>query len=63
MAAPLNEVLAAGIIMLSGWKADMPLADGMCGSGTIAAEAALIARNIAPGKFRKKLRIHEVEGL
>ncbi|MGB8357269.1 MAG: THUMP domain-containing protein [Bacteroidales bacterium] len=50
--APLSEVLAAGIIMLSGWKADIPLVDGMCGSGTIPAEAGLIACNIAPGKFR-----------
>ncbi len=53
VAAPLNEVLAAGIIMLSGWKADVPLVDGMCGSGTIVAEAGLIARNIAPGRFRR----------
>lgn len=51
--APLSEVLAAGIIMLTGWKADTPLVDGMCGSGTIVAEAGLIACNIAPGKFRK----------
>ncbi|MDF1559398.1 MAG: THUMP domain-containing protein [Bacteroidales bacterium] len=51
--APLNEVLAAGMIALSGWKADKPLADGMCGSGTIPAEAGLIACNIAPGKFRR----------
>ncbi len=51
--APLSEVLAAGIIMLAGWKADTALVDGMCGSGTIPAEAGLIACNIAPGKFRK----------
>ena len=51
--APLSEVLAAGMIALSGWKADTPLADGMCGSGTIVAEAGLMAGNIAPGKFRK----------
>lgn len=51
--APLSEVLAAGIIMLTGWKADTALVDGMCGSGTIPAEAGLIACNIAPGKFRK----------
>jgi len=51
--APLSEVLAAGIIMLTGWKADTPLVDGMCGSGTIPAEAGLMACNIAPGKFRK----------
>jgi len=51
--APLSEVLAAGMIALSGWKAETPLVDGMCGSGTIVAEAGLIARNVAPGKFRK----------
>ncbi len=51
--APLSEVLAAGMIALSGWKAEKPLVDGMCGSGTILAEAGLIACNIAPGKFRK----------
>ena len=51
--APLSEVLAAGMIALAGWKADTPLLDGMCGSGTIVAEAGLMAGNIAPGKFRK----------
>lgn len=51
--APLGEVLAAGMIALTGWKADTPLADGMCGSGTIVTEAGLIACNMAPGKFRK----------
>lgn len=51
--APLSEVLAAGMIALSGWRADKPLADGMCGSGTIPAEAGLMACNIAPGKFRR----------
>jgi putative N6-adenine-specific DNA methylase len=51
--APLSEVLAAGIIMLAGWKAETPLTDGMCGSGTIPVEAGLIACNIPPGKFRK----------
>ena len=51
--APLGEVLAAGMLALSGWKAATPLADGMCGSGTIVTEAGLIARNIATGRFRK----------
>lgn len=51
--APLSEVLAAGIITLTGWKAETPLADCMCGSGTIPAEAGLIACNIAAGRFRK----------
>ncbi|MBQ0062020.1 MAG: RNA methyltransferase, partial [Bacteroidales bacterium] len=52
--APLNEVLAAGIILMSGWKGQCDLIDPMCGSGTIPIEAALIARNIAPGVFRKE---------
>ena len=52
--APLNEVLAAGIILLTGWKGECDLIDPMCGSGTIPIEAALIARNIAPGIFRKQ---------
>lgn len=51
--APLNEVLAAGIILMTGWKGECDLIDPMCGSGTIAIEAALIARNISPGVFRK----------
>jgi putative N6-adenine-specific DNA methylase len=51
--APLNEVLAAGMILLTGWKGECDLIDPMCGSGTIPIEAALIARNIAPGVFRK----------
>jgi putative N6-adenine-specific DNA methylase len=52
-AAPLNEVLAAGILLLSGWKASAKLTDPMCGSGTIPIEAGLIACKIPPGKFRK----------
>lgn len=52
--APINEVLAAGIIKLSGWQADCDLIDPFCGSGTIAVEAALMARNIYPGVFRKE---------
>jgi len=51
--APLSEVLAAGLIMHTGWKGDTALVDAMCGSGTILIEAALIAQNIAPGSFRK----------
>ena len=46
--APLNEVLAAGILQLSGWDRNSPLIDPLCGSGTLAIEAALLARNIAP---------------
>ena len=52
--APLNEVLAAGMILMTGWKGECDLIDPMCGSGTIPIEAALIARNIAPGVFRKE---------
>lgn len=51
--APINEVLAAGIILLSGWKGDTTFVDPMCGSGTFLVEAALIAANINPGIYRK----------
>ncbi len=51
--APINEVLAAGIILLSGWNGQTDLVDPMCGSGTFLVEAALIAANINPGVFRK----------
>lgn len=51
--APINEVLAAGIILKSGWKGESPLVDPMCGSGTFLVEAALIAANINPGIYRK----------
>ena len=51
--APLNEVLAAGMVLMTGWRGECDLIDPMCGSGTIPVEAALIARNIAPGVFRK----------
>ncbi len=51
--APINEVLAAGLIKLTGWKADTDFIDPFCGSGTILIEAALMARNIYPGVFRK----------
>ena len=52
-AAPINEVLAAGMIMLTGWNGECDFIDPMCGSGTLPIEAALIARNIAPGVFRQ----------
>jgi putative N6-adenine-specific DNA methylase len=51
-AAPIKENLAAAIILDSGWKFDTPLYDICCGSGTIAIEAAMIAKNIAPGLHR-----------
>lgn len=50
--APINEVLAAGLICLTGWHGECDLIDPMCGSGTFLIEAALIARNINPGVFR-----------
>ena len=52
--APLNEVLAAGMILMTGWQGDCDFIDPMCGSGTLLIEAALIARNMAPGLFRKE---------
>ncbi len=51
--APLNEVLAAGIILKTGWRGGCDFVDPMCGSGTFLIEAALIARNIPPGVFRR----------
>ena len=50
--APLNEALAAGIILKTGWRGDTLLVDPMCGSGTFLIEAALIAANINPGIYR-----------
>jgi len=50
--APIRENLAAGIIMLSGWKFDQPLLDPMCGGGTLLSEAAAMARGRAPGAKR-----------
>ncbi len=52
--APLNEVLAAGMILMTGWQGECDFIDPMCGSGTLLVEAALIAHNMAPGLFRKE---------
>ena len=52
--APMNEVLAAGLLILSGWDKTMPLIDPMCGSGTIMFEAALMGNNIAPQLYRSE---------
>lgn len=52
--APLNEVLAAGMILKTGWRGESNFIDPMCGSGTLPIEAAMIALNIAPGVFRKE---------
>ena len=50
--APLNEALAAGMILMTGWKGESDFIDPMCGSGTLLIEAALIALNIPPGIYR-----------
>lgn len=50
--APLNEVLAAGILLKAGWNGQSVLVDPMCGSGTFLIEAALIALNVPPGIYR-----------
>ena len=63
--APLRENLAAGLLRLAGWTADEVLMDPMCGTGTIALEAALMARRIAPGFTRsfafERLRVHDAK--
>lgn len=51
--APINEALAAGMLLMAGWQGETDFYDPMCGSGTLLIEAALIAQNIAPGIFRK----------
>lgn len=50
--APISEVLAAGMIMMTGWRGECDFYDPMCGSGTLLIEAAMIALNIPPGIFR-----------
>ncbi len=50
--APLNEALAAGMLLMAGWKGQTNFLDPMCGSGTLLIEAALIALNIPPGIYR-----------
>jgi len=57
--APINEVLAAGIILRSGWHGECPLIDPMCGSGTFLIEAALIAANIMPGVYRREFAFEQ----
>ena len=51
--APISEVMAAGMLLMAGWQGQSDFYDPMCGSGTLLIEAALIARNIAPGVFRQ----------
>lgn len=59
--APINEVLAAGIIMKTGWRGDCNFVDPMCGSGTFLVEAALIAANINPGIYREHFAFEKWE--
>jgi putative N6-adenine-specific DNA methylase len=61
-AAPLNEVLAAGMLLISGWNASSDLIDPMCGSATLPIEAGLIACNIPAGKFRKYFGFQKWKG-
>lgn len=60
--APLNEVLAAGLVKLSGWNCNSNFVDPMCGSGTIVLEAALMAHNIPPGIYRKHFAFEKWPG-
>lgn len=60
--APINEVLAAGMILLSGWDKKTDFVDPMCGSGTISIEAGLMARNIPPGIFRENFTFQKWKG-
>lgn len=52
--SPINEVLAAGMLLKAGWNPSITLIDPMCGSGTIVLEAAMMAKNMAPGLRRTK---------
>lgn len=60
--APINEVLAAGMINLAGWKGDVDFYDPMCGSGTIPIEAAMLAMNIPAGYYRGNYAFMSWEG-
>jgi putative N6-adenine-specific DNA methylase len=60
--APMMESLAAATIYASNWKKDQLFINPMCGSGTLAIEAALMAANIVPGQFREKFGFHHLKG-
>jgi len=60
--APINEVLAAGMINLSGWKCDVDFYDPMCGSGTIPIEAAMLSMKIPAGYYRKSFAFMNWDG-
>jgi len=60
--ASLKETLGAGLLLLSGWQAEVPLIDPACGAGTIPIEAALIAGNVAPGSLGRSFGFRHFEG-
>jgi putative N6-adenine-specific DNA methylase len=60
--APLQETLAAAIVLATGWSGDVPLALPMCGSGTLAVEAILVALDRAPGLLRTRFGFEHVAG-
>jgi len=60
--APLNEVLGAGLVLLSGWDKVSNFVDPMCGSGTLLTEACMYAKNIPPGFFRKEFAFQNWQG-
>lgn len=60
--APLRENLAATLVISSGWKGDRPFVNPMCGSGTIAIEAALLAMGLAPGMLRESFAFMHLKG-
>ncbi len=62
MAAPMQETLAAAVIMATGWNGGGHLVNPMCGSGTLAIEAALIALNRAPGLLRRNYGFMHLKG-
>jgi len=57
--APINEVLGAGMILLTGWKGNSAFVDPMCGSGTLPIDAALIAKRVPPQWLRKEFGFHK----
>ncbi|MBD8389459.1 RNA methyltransferase [Dysgonomonas sp. BGC7] len=60
--APLNEVLAAGMILKTGWRGNSDFVDPMCGSGTLLIEAAMIAMNVPPGIYRQNFAFEKWKG-
>lgn len=60
--APMQESLAAAVLMATGWKAGESFVSPMCGSGTLAIEAALMASNVAPGSLRQNFGFMHIQG-